>query len=51
MKSMLSLKKLKRIALSSNDDKIIQSTELIEINAHRISKDLACRQKNLKVIT
>ena len=40
------LKKIKSIALSSNDDKRIQSIDLIEI--YEVSKDLVSEKEQIK---
>ena len=37
-----------KIALSSNDDKRIQSIDSIETYAHEMSKDLICNRKKNK---
>ena len=39
---------MNKIALSSNDDKRMQSIDLIETYAHRISKDLVCKKEEIK---
>ena len=44
---MLLLKKFNKIALSSNDHKIIQSIDLIEPHASGMNKDLVCKKKKL----
>ena len=41
-------KEMNKIALSSNDDKRMQSIDLIETYAHRISKDLVCKKEEIK---
>ena len=43
------LKKLIRLILSSHDDKRMQSIDLIGTYAHRKSKDLASKKKELNV--
>ena len=45
---MFSLKKLRRFALSSNDDKTMQSINSIKIYAYRISKDLVKEKEEIK---
>ena len=46
---MFLLKKLmKKIALSSNDDKRMQSIELVETYAYRTSKDLINEKEEIK---
>ena len=42
------LKRINKIALSSNDDKGIQSTDSIETYAHGTNKDLVCNKKESK---
>ena len=39
---------INKIALSSNDDKRIQSIDSIETYAYEMSKDLACKKKEIK---
>ena len=39
---------INKIALSSNDDKRIQSIDLIEKYAHGTSKDLVCKKEGIK---
>ena len=39
---------INKIALSSNDDKIIQSIDSIEIYAYGTSKDLICKKEKSK---
>ena len=46
---MFLLKKLKKIALNWNDDKIIQSIVPIETDIHVKIKDLICKKKKLNV--
>ena len=41
-------KETNRIALSSNDDKIIQSIDSIEIYAYEMSKDLVYKKEEVK---
>ena len=41
-------KETNKIALSSSDDKIMQSIDLIKKYAHRTSKDLVCKKKEIK---
>ena len=36
---------INKIALSSNNDKRMQSIDLIETYAHRMSKDLTCKKE------
>ena len=45
---MFLLKKLKKIALNWNDDKIIQSIVPIETDIHGKIKDLVCKKKKTK---
>ena len=45
---MFSLNKLRRFALSSNDDKTMQSINSIKIYAYRISKDLVKEKEEIK---
>ena len=40
--------KIKKILLSSNDDKRIQSTDLIEPYAYGMSKDLVSEKEEIK---
>ena len=40
--------KINKIALSSNDDKIIQSIDSIETYVHEASKDLVCKKEEIK---
>ena len=40
--------KINKIALSSNDDKRIQSTDSIETCAYRTSKDLVRKKEEIK---
>ena len=37
--------KINKIALSSNDDKRIQSIDSVETYAHKMSKDLVCKEE------
>ena len=37
--------KINKIALSSNDDKRIQSIDSIDTYAHKMSKDLVCKEE------
>ena len=46
--TMFSLKKLTRLLLSSNDDKIMQSIGSIETYAYGTSKDLVSDRENIK---
>ena len=39
---------INKIALNSNDNKIIQSIDSIETYAHGMSKDLVCKKKEIK---
>ena len=39
---------IKKIALSSNDDKRIQSIDSIKTYAHNTSKDLVCNKEEIK---
>ena len=39
---------INKIALSSNDDKRMQSIDLIETYAYRTSKDLTCKKEWIK---
>ena len=39
---------INKIALSSNDDKIIQSNDLIETYAYAISKDIVSEKEEIK---
>ena len=46
---MFFLKNLKKIALSSNDDKIMQSIDLIETYAYETTKDLESEKEKKNV--
>ena len=39
---------INKMVLSSNDDKIIQSIDTIEIFAYGMSKDLLCKKEEIK---
>ena len=39
---------MNKIVLSSNDDKRIQSTDLIEKYAYKTNKDLVCKKEEIK---
>ena len=39
---------IKQIALSLNDDKIVQSIDSIETHAYGINKDLICKKEEFK---
>ena len=45
---MFLLKKLSKIALSSNDDKRMQLSDSIEKYAYGMNKDLVCKKKEIK---
>ena len=44
----VSTEEINKIALSSNDDKIIQSINLVEKFAYGTSKDLVCKKEEIK---
>ena len=45
---MILLKKINKIALSSNDDKKMQSIDSIETYAYEIDKDVVCKKEEIK---
>ena len=45
---MILLKKINNIALSSNDDKRMQSIHSIETYAYGINKDVVCKKEEIK---
>ena len=45
---MFLLKVINKMALSSNDDKIIQSIDSIETYPYGMSKDLICKKEKIK---
>ena len=45
---MILLKKINKIALSSNDDKKMQSIYSIETYAYEIDKDVVCKKEEIK---
>ena len=45
---MILLKKTNKIALSSNDDKKMQSIDSIETYAYEIDKDVVCKKEEIK---
>ena len=42
---------MNKVALSANDDKRIQSMDLVETHAYRISKDLICKKETKLNVT
>ena len=42
------IEKFNKIALSSNDDKKMQSIDLVETYAYRMNKDLVCKKEKIK---
>ena len=50
MKHNIFTEETNKIALSSNDDKRIQSIVLTETNACRMTIDLVCKREELNVI-
>ena len=45
---MILLKKTNKIALSSNDDKKMQSIDSIETYVYGINKDVVCKKEEIK---
>ena len=45
---MLLLRKINKIALSSNDGKIMQLIDPIETYAYRMNKNLVCQEEEIK---
>ena len=45
---MILLKKINKIALSSNDDKKMQSIDSIETYVYGINKDVVCKKEEIK---